>query len=185
VCGANHVVVIGGGNSAGQAAIFLASRGATVSLVIRKDNLSATMSAYLIDRIQASPLINLRVRTEVTALHGDDHGHLTAVDLTTSRPDGYLSVTTPTTGVFCFIGAAAETDWVGPDVRRDDNGFILTDHDLGETAIQALPYETSQPGVFAIGDVRHGSMKRVAGAVGEGSSAVRSVHQRLAAGETD
>lgn len=179
VCGPNHVVVIGGGNSAGQAAIFLASRGAGVSLVIRKDDLAATMSAYLIERINANPSITMRVRTEVTALHGAQH--VEAVELTTTRPDGYRTETVPATGVFCFIGAAAETAWLGPGIERDRDGYIFTDHDLRTGLVDALPYETSQPGVFAIGDVRHGSMKRVAAAVGEGSSAVRSVHQRLAA----
>jgi thioredoxin reductase (NADPH) len=175
-CGQKHVVVVGGGNSAGQAAVFLSQRGSTVSVVLRRDNLADTMSRYLIDRIEASPLISVLPFTEVTALHGERS--LTAVDLTTSAADGTASTrTVDATGVFSFIGAAADTEWLGTLVQRDEDGFVLTDHDLPGT--DALAFETSQPGVFAVGDVRHGSMKRVAAAAGEGSSAVRSVHQRL------
>ena len=179
VCGGRHVVVVGGGNSAGQAAVFLSQRGSTVTIVLRRDNLVDTMSKYLIDRIMANPQITVLPYTQVTALHGDPS--LTAVDLTTSGPDGSTSTSTvDTTGVFCFIGASADTSWLSGLVELDSDGFVLTDHDLPPGHGDALAFETSQPGVFAVGDVRHGSMKRVAAAVGEGSSAVRSVHQRLA-----
>jgi thioredoxin reductase (NADPH) len=115
--------------------------------------------------------------TEVTGLHGERS--LTAVDLTTSAADGTTSSrTVDATGVFSFIGAVADTEWLGTLVERDADGFVLTDHDVPDTT-DALAFETSQAGVFAVGDVRHGSMKRVAAAAGEGSSAVRSVHQRL------
>lgn len=175
-CDQKHVVVVGGGNSAGQAAVFLSQRGSTVSVVLRRDNLADTMSRYLIDRIEASPLISVLPFTEVTALHGERS--LAAVDLTTTAADGTTSTRrVDATGVFSFIGAAADTAWLGTMVERDEDGFVLTDHDLPGT--DALPFETSQAGVFAVGDVRHGSMKRVAAAAGEGSSAVRSVHQRL------
>ena len=178
VCGGSHVVVIGGGNSAGQAAIFLAQRGSDVTIVLRGDNLVDTMSSYLIDRITANHRITISAHTEVTALHGQRS--LVSVDLTTTSSAGATTKTVPTTGVFCFIGATADTAWLSGLIALDDDGFVLTDHDLPETAYVALPFETSQPGIFAIGDVRHGSMKRVAAAVGEGSSAVRSMHQRFA-----
>lgn len=179
VCGGSHVVVVGGGNSAGQAAVFLAQRGSTVSIVLRRDNLAETMSKYLIDRIMANPQISVLPYTQVTALHGE--ASLTAVDLTTVAADGSRSTrTVEATGVFSFIGASADTGWLGGLVAVDDDGFVLTDHDLPPASHAALAFETSQPGIFAVGDVRHGSMKRVAAAVGEGSSAVRSVHQRLA-----
>ena len=178
VCGGSHVVVIGGGNSAGQAAIFLAQRGSDLTIVLRGDNLVDTMSTYLIDRITANHRITISAHTEVTALHGQRS--LVSVDLTTTSSAGATTKTVPTTGVFCFIGATADTAWLSGLIALDDDGFVLTDHDLPETAYVALPFETSQPGIFAIGDVRHGSMKRVAAAVGEGSSAVRSVHQRFA-----
>jgi thioredoxin reductase (NADPH) len=179
VCGGQHVVVVGGGNSAGQAAIYLSQRGSTVSIVVRRDNLADTMSAYLIDRIEANPSIAVLPFTQVTALHGDRS--LAAVDLTVAASDGSTATrTVAATGVFCFIGAVADTGWLHGLVELDDDGFVLTDHELSPAHPGALAFETSQPGVFAVGDVRHGSMKRVAAAVGEGSSAVRSVHQRLA-----
>jgi len=184
-CTGDPVVVIGGGNSAGQAAIHLAGRGSPVTIAIRGRDLSASMSQYLIDRIVTSPLIEVRARTEVTDLHGDDH--LEAVSLQTMADDGSFVVTEqPCAGLFSFIGAVPFTDWLSPHVALDDNGFILTGRDVPEVSnspdedtIERLPFETSLPGVFAIGDVRHGSMKRVAAAVGEGSSAVRSVHDHL------
>lgn len=177
VCAGRHVVVVGGGNSAGQAAVYLAQRGSEVTVVLRSDNLHSTMSKYLIDRIEANPHITIRPFTQVTALHGSRS--LEAVDLTSAPPAGTrTTVTVPTTGVFSFIGASPSTDWLRHVVEVDDDGYVLTGADL--TTADPLPFETSQPGVFAIGDVRHGSMKRVAAAVGEGSSAVRSVHQYLA-----
>ena len=177
VCAGRHVVVIGGGNSAGQAAVYLAQRGSEVTVVLRSDNLHSTMSKYLIDRIEANPHITIRPFTQVTALHGSRS--LEAVDLTSAPPAGTrTTVTVPTTGVFSFIGASPSTDWLRHLVEIDEDGYVLTGPDL--PAHDPLPFETSQPGVFAIGDVRHGSMKRVAAAVGEGSSAVRSVHQYLA-----
>ena len=115
----------------------------------------------------------------MTALHGGKR--LEGVDLTT-RVGAAEVVTRPITSVFSFIGAEADTSWLCPTIERDPDGFLLTDHDVDAAGASALPFETSQPGIFAVGDVRHGSMKRVAAAVGEGSSAVRSVHQRLAAG---
>jgi thioredoxin reductase (NADPH) len=179
VCGGRHVVVVGGGNSAGQAAVFLAEQGSQVTIVLRSNNLHATMSRYLIDRIEANPSITVQPFTQVTALHGATS--LEAVDLTRRPPAGTpFTETVPTAGVFSFIGSVPSTTWLRHLVAVDDDGFVLTGPDLPGSE-HRLPFETSQPGLFAIGDVRHGSMKRVAAAVGEGSSAVRSVHQHLAA----
>ncbi len=180
LCSADPVVVIGGGNSAGQAAIYLASRGSSVSIVIRGDNLESSMSRYLIERIDASPSIEVLPHTEVVALHGDSH--LEAVTLQTKSTSDTQRRRHACTGMFSFIGAVPFTDWLAPHCALDENGFILTDRDLPTAAdiVSALPFETSAAGVFAVGDVRHGSMKRVAAAVGEGASAIRSVHEHLA-----
>ena len=173
------VVVVGGANSAGQAALYLAASGCQVHLVIRGDRLDATMSAYLINRLVDDPRVELHTSTQVTGIHGD-----TALDRVTLST-GY---TVDCRGMFCFIGAEPSTDWL-TDVATDDHGFVLTGTDvpLAEAAAtlsrlgrDPLPFETSVPFVFASGDVRRGSMKRVAAAVGEGSSAVASVHQALA-----
>jgi thioredoxin reductase (NADPH) len=181
VCDGTSVVVLGGGNSAGQAAIYLAQHNCSVTLAIRRDDLTKSMSQYLIERIEDDPTIQLATGVEVTALDGRDHlEQVTLRHMTTGeeRP-------IPCSGLFCFIGADPATSWLGAGVALDEDGFVLTDRQLSghpeAGASEPLPFETSTPGVFAAGDVRHGSMKRVASAVGEGSSAVRSVHERLAA----
>ena len=182
-CRDRHVVVVGGGNSAGQAALFLSEQGSRVCVVIRRDGLESTMSRYLIARIEADPNIDVRPRTEVRGLAGN--GHLDTVTLE-HTPDARRAVL-DCAGLFCFIGAEPATDWLGGAVALDEAGFVLTDRGLPEgvtsgpafAARAPLPYETSVPGVFAVGDVRSGSLKRVAAAVGEGSSAVRSVHDHL------
>jgi thioredoxin reductase (NADPH) len=175
------VTVVGGANSAGQAAVYLARRAAHVTLVVRGGDLSAKMSNYLVDRILADPRITVRTATEVTALAGG--GRLEEITLT-GRESGD-SAACGCFGLFCFIGATPATEWLS-DVALDRAGFIPTDLQLGDRWTGAgrdpLPFETSVPGVFAAGDVRSESMKRVAAAVGEGASAVRSVHQALAAG---
>jgi thioredoxin reductase (NADPH) len=180
-CSDRPATVVGGANSAGQAALYLAGRGSVVTLAVRGDDLAAGMSSYLADRITAHPAITVRTSTEVTALHGDEH-----LDAITLRAGGE-EVVQDCRGLFCFIGAVSATGWLD-GVAVDDHGFILTDSDLDDGALggvwrelgrRPLPFETSQPGVFAAGDVRAGSTKRVAGAVGEGASAVRSVHQVL------
>jgi len=180
VCGANPVTVIGGGNSAGQAAIFLAQRGAEVTIAIRGDGLASSMSTYLIDRIDAAANITVEPHTEVTELHGD--GRLTEITVVDNRTGE--SVRRPCFGLFSFIGAVPFTEWLDGFVELDEKGFVLTDVALGATDLELgfepLPFETSRPGIFAAGDVRAGSMKRVAAAVGDGPSAIRSVHQRLA-----
>ncbi len=180
VCDGRPVLVVGGGNSAGQAAIYMAGRHCKVTIAIRGDDLSRSMSSYLVDRIEADHKIDLLTCTEVAGLAGADH--LEQVTLR-SVPDGSTRAM-PCSGLFCFIGASPSTAWVGPGVMLDGAGFVLTDRRLADAlpagGVDPLPFETSTPGVFAAGDVRAGSMKRVAAAVGEGSSAVRSVHERLA-----
>jgi thioredoxin reductase (NADPH) len=184
MCSPDPVTVVGGANSAGQASIFLADRGSQVELVVRGSDLSAGMSRYLVDRVESHARITVSIETEVTALHGTES--LEAITLTTKAGDSRDKVACK--GLFCFIGAQPATAWLGTCARLDADGFVLTDTDLGEELPEAwallgrrpLPFETSIPAVFAVGDVRHGSMKRVAAAVGEGASAIRSVHQAIA-----
>jgi thioredoxin reductase (NADPH) len=184
ICTGRDVVVVGGGNSAGQAAIYMSQQGCRVMIAIRRDDLADTMSRYLIERIEANPRIDVLARTEVRGLAG--RGHLEQVTLEHTPTQSSTTVTCG--GLFCFIGAEPSTGWLSDAVALDSHGFILTDRDLtdgeGPEALlrgrAALPFETSVMGVFAVGDVRHGSLKRVASAVGEGSSAVRSVHEHLA-----
>lgn len=179
VCDRQRVAVIGGGNSAGQAALFLARHAAQVDILVRRDGLHETMSRYLVERIGSHPGITVRPRTQVQAVDGDEV--LTRIDLV----DGDGRITTETVaGLFCFIGADASTGWLPRAVRLDDAGFVLTDRDLraDPDALQrdVLPFESSVPGVFAVGDVRHGSTKRVAAGVGEGASVIHSAHTYLA-----
>jgi thioredoxin reductase (NADPH) len=180
VCGGMPVLVIGGGNSAGQAAIYLAQNNCRVTIAIRRQDLTQSMSQYLIERIEADPKIDLVTGVEVQALAGEDH--LEGATLTHGATGRRQELACA--GLFCFIGARPATTWLGDSVLLDSDGFILTDRQLPgpftADSAGALPFETSRLGVFAVGDVRHGSMKRVASAVGEGSSAVRSVHERLA-----
>jgi thioredoxin reductase (NADPH) len=182
ICGTSPVMVVGGGNSAGQAGLFLAERGSQVTFAIRRA-LSETMSSYLVDRIIENPSIEVRTSTQVTALEGDDA--LSAVQLT--GPDGDAVV--PCLALFSFIGADPASEWLCGCARLDEHGFVLTDRAMDPEQLgaewqvlgrQPLPFETSRPGLFAVGDVRSGSTKRVAAAVGEGSAAVRSVHEYLA-----
>ncbi len=180
VCDGAPVVVVGGGNSAGQAAIYLAQSNCAVTIAIRREDLTQTMSHYLIERIEADPKITLMTGVEVQALAGQAHLEQATLAATATGEQQTIACS----GLFCFIGASPATDWLNGSVLLDEDGFILTDRQV-PTAQSAgasgpLPFETSVPGVFAAGDVRRGSMKRVAAAVGEGSSAVRSVHERLA-----
>jgi thioredoxin reductase (NADPH) len=179
-CSGSPVVVVGGGNSAGQAAIYLSQSNCGVKLAIRGSDLDHSMSRYLIERVDADANIELVTGTEVEAVAGADR--LEQVTLH-HRATGETE-TIPCSGLFCFIGARPETGWLDGAIELDPDGFILTDRQLesgtNREVFRPLPFETSLAGVFAAGDVRHGSMKRVAAAVGEGSSAVRSVHQRLA-----
>ena len=176
-----RVCVVGGANSAGQAALHLAQFASHVTVIVRGDTLEASMSDYLVRQIRTTPNVEVRLGTRIAQGEGSDH--LTSLVLEDASGRG---ATIPTTAVFVMIGAEPRTDWLGPEIRRDDRGFVLTGKDLpaGSVPVERwpLPYETSLPGVFAVGDVRHGSIKRVAEAVGEGSVAVGSVHQHLARG---
>ena len=182
-CAGQPVTVIGGANSAGQAALFLASSDRLVTLAVRGPKLAAKMSQYLVDRILADPRIEVRAATEITTVAGE-HG-LERITLT-HRPTGNEEARA-CRGLFCFIGAEPATGWL-TGVAVDRNGFIRTDVQLTPDDLDGtwtalgrspLPFETSVPAVFAAGDVRHGSMKRVAAAVGEGASAVSSVHRTI------
>lgn len=186
-----EVVVVGGANSAGQAALALAASGCRVHLVVRADDLGRQMSSYLVDRITEDVRIDVHTGTRVTRLDGG--GVLERVTLAGTGSSGASSGTSEETvdcrGLFCFIGAEPATEWLGA-LERDEGGFLHTGADvvgLGDDwralGRMPLPFETSVPRVFAAGDVRRGSMKRVAAAVGEGSSAVASVHRALAAAE--
>jgi len=183
MCGIAPVVVVGGGNSAGQATIFMSQGGCAVTLVIRGSDLESSMSRYLVERIEADPNVTLRTRTTVVALEGDET--LRALHL--EGPDGESVI--ECAALFSFIGADPSSDWLSGCAALDAGGFVLTDLSLTQEQLGGdwtalvrlpLPFETSHPGLFAVGDVRSGSMKRVAAAVGEGSAAVRSVHQYLA-----
>ena len=169
LCGGQRVAVIGGGNSAGQAAIWLARGGALVTLLHRRADLAETMSQYLIEEIDRYG-VAVRDRSEVNALHGSE-GRLGGVTLADGAqlPFSYL---------FLFLGATPCTDWLGEAVARDPKGFVLTGAEAGAEGL----LETSVPGIYAAGDVRAGSIKRCATAVGEGATVVRFVHEHLAAG---
>lgn len=172
--------VVGGGNSAGQAALFLTRFSDDVKIVIRSPDLSATMSAYLIANIEASDAVSVLPRTKLVEARGDDHlESILLENLETGE-----SYETESGAVFIFIGQRAHTDWLGDLVKKDDKGFILAGNELGpvkgwNTERDPLPLETSVPGIFVAGDVRHGSIRRVAGATGEGATAIRFVHQHL------
>jgi len=177
LCEGEQVIVVGGGNSAGQAAIFLSRHAAHVHVLVRGDDLAASMSDYLVGRIDAAPeRITLHRRTEITALAGERH--LDAVTWT-DRGTG-KSETRPVANVFLMLGAVPNTEWLGAAVALDARGFVRTGPSV---AGDASPFATSVPGVFAVGDVRAESVKRVASAVGEGSVVVSSVHKALADAE--
>ena len=184
LCVGQEVVVVGGGNSAGQAAVFLALTARRVHMVVRGPGLADTMSRYLIRRIEENPAIVLRTRTQVVALDGN--GHLERIRW---RNDRTGDVETHDIGhMFMMTGAVPNTRWLGGCVALDAKGFVKTGSDLSSDELAAAkwplarpPYllETSRPGIFAVGDVRGGNVKRVASAVGEGSIAVALVHQAL------
>lgn len=181
MCAGRPVVVVGGGNSAGQAALFLAECGSPTTIVIRGADLGASMSRYLVDRIEDDHRIQTLTRSGVTRLEGDRE--LSAIRVAGDGGERVLACT----GLFSFIGAEPSSGWLSGCAALDARGFVLTDRSLSDdqldgrwTRRRPLPFESSFPGLFAVGDVRAGSMKRVAAAVGEGSSAVRSVHEYLA-----
>jgi thioredoxin reductase (NADPH) len=185
-CGGQDVVVVGAGNSAGQAVMSLGNAGARVKMVVRGDDLRKSMSEYLVRRIEAHPLIDVLLRTRVTELHSAN-GYLSGVRLESA---GAIVAELPAIALFLCIGGTPRTGWADErGVRTDKAGFILTGPDLLDHGRRPegwpldrdpLALETSVPGLFAAGDVRHGSAKRVAGAVGDGAMAVALAHRRLA-----
>jgi len=173
LCEGREIVLVGGGNSAGQAAVFLSSYARRVHMAVRSAGLDASMSRYLIDRIAATPNIDLRVRTAVTGLSGTTEGILESVDLTCSENGDIQKIDAQY--MFLFIGADPNTQWLDHRIALDNKGFVTTG------SHSRSPLETSSPGVFAVGDVRCGSVKRVAAGVGEGAAAVAQIHAYLAA----
>ena len=175
-----EVAVVGGANSAGQAALYLARYARRVTVLVRGSSLAVSMSDYLIKQIEATPNIEVRLHARVVEGHGEHR--LEAVNVVEGA-QGSGQQQLPISAVFVMIGAEPRTDWLANVVARDERGFILTGHDLPagdrHRGRARRPFETSLPGVFAVGDVRHGSIKRVAEAVGEGSVAVGSVHRYL------
>jgi thioredoxin reductase (NADPH) len=175
-----NIHLIGAGNSAGQAALFFANHARTVTLVVRGDSLEKSMSHYLVEQIRGQSNIEVLLRSEVRAVHGDTH--LSAIDIhdANSGAPGRHDCG----GLFVFIGADADTAWLPPAIARDARGYILTGDDVvraGRWSQDRDPYllEASIPGIFACGDVRLSPVKRVASAVGEGSMAIALVHQFL------
>ena len=171
LCEGRDIVLVGAGNSAGQAAVFLARYARRVHLVVRSSGLDASMSRYLIDRIAATPNIELRVHPAVTGLSGTADGTLESVGMTCRKSGDTWKVDAQ--HMFLFIGADPNTQWLDRRIALDNKGFVTTG------LASQLPLETSSPGVFAIGDVRSGSVKRLAAGVGEGAAAVAQIHSYL------
>jgi thioredoxin reductase (NADPH) len=181
LCGAEEVVVVGGGNSAGQAAVFLSQTASKVHVLVRSGELASTMSRYLVQRLEENPKIEIRYRTEIVGLDGD--GHLER--LTWKNRESGETSEQPIRHVFIMTGASPRTDWLRGCVALDTKGFVLTGPDMfnaGNWRLSRQPFllETSLAGVFAVGDVRSGNVKRVASAVGEGAISVHMVHRVLA-----
>jgi thioredoxin reductase (NADPH) len=180
MCEGSEVLVVGGGNSAGQAAVFLAERASRVLLLIRGDDLYKSMSSYLVRRIEETANIELLCNSTIQRMEGGDH--LGAVTIVNSQTGMERTVETP--AVFSFIGASPRTNWLPAEIERDAKGFVRTGPDLAQSPYwteRRPPFmlETSHAGVFAAGDVRSGSAKRVASAVGEGAMAVMLVHEYM------
>ena len=182
LCSGDPVVIVGGGNSAGQAAMFLSGRTSHCRLLIRGDDLAKSMSRYLVDQIERNHSIEIRRHSQVVELGGERE--LESVTIADTRSGERTRL--PARALFVFIGASPHAEWLEGQLATDDAGFLLTGRDLqGEDLVKfdgdrPLFLETSRPGIFAVGDVRSGSIKRVASAVGEGSMAVRLIHLRLA-----
>jgi thioredoxin reductase (NADPH) len=184
VCRNDPIAVIGGGNSAGQAAVFLARYAAQVRVIVREPDLATNMSRYLADRIERTPNIAVFTHSEVREVVANDR--LEAVVVEDRRTSERRQL--PARALFVFIGAEPHTGWLSDQVALDDSGYVLTGNDAARernkdrwSGVDRPPLllETSLPGIFAVGDIRHGSIKRVASAVGEGSMAVRLVHEHL------
>jgi thioredoxin reductase (NADPH) len=180
VCQGQDAVVVGGGNSAGQAAVFLAGRARTVFVVVRGDSLYKSMSSYLARRIENIPNIEVLLNSEVRRMSGDDH--LRSAEIVNHKTGETRTIACP--ALFSFIGATPRTDWLPDEIEKDEKGFVRTGAGLLRSphwSLRREPFllETSRPGVFASGDVRSGSVKRVASGVGEGAMAVQFVHEYL------
>ena len=184
MCTGTEVALVGGGNSAGQAAVFLSQHVSRLHMLVRSSGLAASMSQYLIDRIDATSNIELRTHTQLTQLRGEPGGHLEAI--TWRHQQENREEERPVRHLFLFVGADPETRWLsGCGVARDAQGFVLTGRACGPTAPTGSPaaLASNVPGVFAVGDVRSGSVKRVGGAIGEGAAVVALIHQYLAAAD--
>jgi len=176
-----RVFVVGGGNSAGQAAVFFSNYAAEVIMLVRGAGLALSMSRYLIAQIAEKDNIRIEAWTEVTGVHGEEH--LEQIVTTTRDPDGgRISTTRDADALFLMIGATANTSWLPPTLERDAKGYIYTGRDLTGWPLdrEPFPLETSLPGIFCAGDVRHGSIKRVASGVGEGSMSIAFIREYLA-----
>jgi thioredoxin reductase (NADPH) len=183
-CRDEDIYIVGGANSAGQAAVFFSAYAKRVVMLVRGDSLGATMSQYLIEQVQTTPNIHVEYRSRVTEVHGDDH--LESVSIACDHTGDVSRA--PANSLFVFIGAEPRTAWLDGTIERDERGFILTGPDLLKSGKRPKGWtlerdpsllETNVPGVFAVGDVRYGSVKRVASGVGEGSVAIQFVHQYL------
>jgi thioredoxin reductase (NADPH) len=177
---------VGAANSAGQAAMYFSKHARSVRMLVRGDGLQKSMSKYLIDQIGATRNIVVETHTQLVALHASEHDPAHLGRITLQTPEGEFD--REASSVFVFIGASPKTDWLPAEIIRDGKGFVLAGPDLkakakGAWKLERDPYllESSVPGVFVAGDVRHGSVKRCASAVGEGSIAIQFVHQYLAA----
>jgi thioredoxin reductase (NADPH) len=185
-CQGQHVFLVGGGNSAGQAAMFFVNYAAKVTLLVRGKSLASSMSHYLIEQLGSKQNVEVRTRRRIVQMLGEHRLESLVIE---DRATGKLT-TEPAGAVFVFIGADAETSWLPPAMICDEHGYVCTGRDVmdevksanGAWPLARDPYllETSVPGIFAAGDVRHGSIKRVASGVGEGSMAIAFVHQFLA-----
>ncbi|MEJ8563168.1 FAD-dependent oxidoreductase [Yoonia sp. GPGPB17] len=170
-CRETEAIVVGGGNSAGQAAMYLSRTASHVHVLVRGPSLAASMSDYLLSRLEADPAITIHYQTEITALQGERHLECVTVHNKAEKRDQEI----PARAAFIMVGAAPNTGWLSGLVELDDKGFVLTGADVDKTT----PYETSHPGIFAVGDVRAGSVKRVASAVGEGSVTISKVWEHV------
>jgi thioredoxin reductase (NADPH) len=191
-CRNEDVYIIGGANSAGQAAVYFSRYARTVTMLVRGESLDKSMSQYLIDRIHTTPNVKLRLKTTVVEVHGENR--LEAITLFDGEKN--QKEKSATSALFIFIGAVPHTKWLQDLVKTDGRGFIVTGPDLAHVdgsnghlpagwKLDRDPFwlESSQPGIFVAGDVRHGSVKRVAAGVGEGATAVQFIHQYLASTE--
>ncbi|HEY0629372.1 MAG TPA: NAD(P)/FAD-dependent oxidoreductase, partial [Sphingomicrobium sp.] len=169
LCGDSEAIVVGGGNSAGQAAMYLSRSAGHVHLLVRGDSLADSMSDYLRRRLEADPAVTIHYRTNVTALHGGTNLERVTIE----GPNGPRDIATR--GLFIMVGAAPNTGWLPPCVALDEKGFVKTGAEVGAPS----PHTTSHPRIFAVGDVRAGSVKRVASAVGEGSVVVSAIWSAL------